>query len=124
MPRFAFLLACLAAGACSHAAPRAPDTLAQLQALGSDAACTSDQQCRTLPLGAKACGGPESYLAYSTARTRPQRAQALAERYRKERAAANRASGLASDCRFLADPGAQCRAGSCQLGGTGDALAR
>ncbi|MCE3264612.1 MAG: hypothetical protein K0R43_3691 [Pseudoduganella sp.] len=124
MLRSIFLLACLAAVPLTHAAPRAPDTLAQLQALGRDAPCNSDQQCRSLPIGAKACGGPESYLAYSTARTSAQRAQALAERYRKEREAANQAGGVVSDCRFLMDPGAQCRAGTCQLGGAVDALAR
>lgn len=123
MKRMILLLACLAASACSHAAPGASPALAELRALGRAADCTADQQCRTVPVGAKACGGPESYLAYSTARTSPEKAKALAERYRKEREADNKASGLVSDCRYLMDPGAQCRAGTCQLGGPGGALA-
>jgi hypothetical protein len=122
MKRLAFLLACIAATACSHATPPgASDALTQLRAIGRDAACTSDQQCRTVPVGAKACGGPQSYLAYSTAKTDPEQAKALAERYRKEREAHNLASGQASDCRFLPDPGAQCRAGTCQLRSAGGA---
>lgn len=108
----AILLACLAA--CGHSQAN-PDTLAQLKALAGDAACSSDAQCRTVPVGAKACGGPESYLAYSTDKTSPGKAAELAQRYRKEREAANKASGRISDCRFLMDPGAQCRAGKCQL---------
>ncbi|XLZ72504.1 hypothetical protein ABT364_11225 [Massilia sp. SR12] len=112
MKRLALLLACLAATACGHAAP---DTLSQLRALERDAACSSDQQCRSVALGAKSCGGPEAYMAYSSAKASAEKVQALAERYREERKAANKASGLASDCRYLMDPGAQCRAGSCQL---------
>jgi hypothetical protein len=123
MNRYALLLACLAASACSHATPGGSTTLAELRALGRSAACTADQQCKTVPVGAKSCGGPESYLAYSTASTSPEKAKALAERYRQEREAENKASGMVSDCRFHMDPGAQCRAGSCQLGGPNGALA-
>ncbi|KQZ43781.1 hypothetical protein [Duganella sp. Root1480D1] len=123
MNRIVLLLACLAASACSHATPGESKKLAELRAIGRELACTTSQQCKTVPVGAKSCGGPESYLAYSTARTSTEKANALAERYRKEREAENQASGLASDCRFLMDPGAQCRAGSCQLGGSNGALA-
>jgi hypothetical protein len=123
MKRLAFLFACIAATACSHATPPgASDALTQLRAIGRDATCTSDPQCRTVPVGAKACGGPQSYLAYSTAKTDPERAGELAERYRKEREAHNQASGQVSDCRFIADPGAQCRAGTCQLRNPGGAV--
>ncbi|WP_374582212.1 hypothetical protein [Pseudoduganella sp.] len=122
MKCLAFLLACLAASACSHAAPPASEPLAQLRALERDAACSSDQQCRSVALGAKSCGGPEAYMAYSTAKASADKVQALAERYRKEREAANKASGLVSDCRYLMDPGALCRAGRCQLGNGAAAL--
>jgi len=118
MKQFAILLACLGAAACSHATP--PDTLSQLRAIGRDAACSSDQQCRTVPLGAKSCGGPEGYLAYSTVRNDPAKVAQLAERYREERRAANARSGMVSDCRYMADPGAVCVAGTCKLGGLSD----
>lgn len=42
--------------------------------------------------------------------------RALGERYQAERKASNAASGMMSDCRFIPDPGAVCRAGTCQLG--------
>jgi hypothetical protein len=61
-------------------------------------------------------------MAYSTANVSTEKAASLAARYRKEREAENQASGLVSDCRFLMDPGAQCRAGTCQLGGKNGAL--
>jgi len=123
MKRLSLLLACLVASACGHATPGESGTLAELRAIGRAAACTSDQQCKTVPLGAKSCGGPESYMAYSTAKASVEKVTALAERFRKEREAENQASGLASDCRFMMDPGARCRAGTCQLGGSNGALA-
>ncbi len=99
------------------------DTLGSLRALAADAACSDSAQCRTLPLGARACGGPEAYLAYSTAKGSEAQLRSLAERYQAERRAANKASGMMSTCQFMPDPGAVCQAGRCQLG-TGEALAR
>ncbi|WP_036213511.1 hypothetical protein [Massilia alkalitolerans] len=99
------------------------DTLGSLRALVGDAACSDSAQCRTLPLGARACGGPEAYLAYSTAKGSEAQLRSLAERYQAERRAANKASGMMSTCQFMPDPGAVCQAGRCQLG-TGEALAR
>lgn len=122
MKRFVFLLACLVAGACSHANTSGSKTLTELRQLGRAVDCTSDQQCKTVAVGAKSCGGPESFMVYSTANTSPEKVNAVAERYRKERELENKLSGLASDCRMLMDPGAQCRAGFCQLGGANGAL--
>jgi hypothetical protein len=98
------------------ATPAAGGTLEQIRALIGAAACTKAAQCRTLPLGARACGGPEGYLPWSSAQTSGQALAALGERYKAERTAQNAASGAMSDCRFIADPGALCRAGTCQLG--------
>lgn len=122
MNRIALLLACLAASACSHATPGESRTFSELRAIGRTAGCSSDQQCKTVPVGAKSCGGPESYMAYSTAHVSSEKALSLAARYRKEREAENQASGVVSDCRFMMDPGAQCRAGTCHLGGKNGAL--
>ena len=100
------------------------DTLARIRALAGAAACSDDAQCHTLALGARACGGPESYLPWSSAHTPQSEIQALGERYKEERRAANEASGAMSTCRFMPDPGAVCRAGSCQLGTGAAAVAR
>jgi hypothetical protein len=134
--RMRTLLLLLLAGcaACSTgAAPQAPqapqsrpatqqgqgDTLARIRALVGTPGCSSDDQCHTLALGARPCGGPESYLPWSSAKTSPAEIQALGERYQEERRAANKASGGVSTCQFLMDPGAVCRAGTCQPGGGG-----
>jgi hypothetical protein len=119
---FLILLACVTCVACAatakapkqKAAP-AGDTLAQIRALIGDATCTDSSQCRTLPIGARPCGGPQAYLPWSTAKTDGVALGVLAEQFKKEREAALAASGELSDCRFYPDPGAVCRAGTCQL---------
>ena len=94
----------------------APAALERIRALVGTPTCASDAQCHTLAIGAKACGGPESYLAWSSASTPEAELRTLGERYKEERRAANAASGMMSTCSFLADPGATCKAGTCQLG--------
>lgn len=92
-----------------------PDTLAQIKDLIGKAECSSDSQCQILPIGARPCGGPASYLAWSTAKTSSSEIQALADRFRAEQQERNARSGMVSDCRAIAPPAAVCRAGSCQL---------
>ncbi len=91
------------------------DLLAQIRALIGNASCTDGSQCRTLPIGARACGGPEGYLAYSTSSAPEAELKALAERHKQERADFHAKSGMMSNCRFMPDPGAVCVAGTCQL---------
>jgi hypothetical protein len=97
------------------AAPAASGTLARIHALVGKAECSSDSQCQVLPIGAKACGGPASYLAFSNASTSAAEVQALAERYHGEQQASNQRSGMISDCRVVPTPAAACRANTCQL---------
>jgi hypothetical protein len=98
------------------AAPASSGTLGQIQALIGKAECSSDSQCQVLPIGAKACGGPAGFLAWSTAKTNAAELQALAERYKAEQQASNDSSGRISNCRVLTPPAAACRANTCQLG--------
>ncbi|MFC0131693.1 hypothetical protein CR105_12670 [Massilia eurypsychrophila] len=98
-------------------APAAANDLpAQMRAQIGNAACTDSAQCKTVPLGARACGGPEGYLAYSAAKTPAAPLLALAERYAQQRSAEQAAAGMASTCQMAVDPGAVCQAGACQLG--------
>jgi hypothetical protein len=131
--RTLILLLLAGCAACTTAAPQAPqapqsrtapqdgqgDTLARIRALAGTPSCSSDDQCHSLALGARPCGGPESYLVWSSAKTPQAEIQALGERYKAERRAANAASGRVSTCQFLMDPGAVCRAGTCQPGNGG-----
>jgi hypothetical protein len=90
-------------------------TLARIHALVGKADCSADSQCQVLPVGARACGGPAGFLAWSSATTDGSELQALADAYRSQQAA-NAASGRVSTCRVLTPPAAACRANTCQLG--------
>ena len=45
------------------------DSAAAIRALIGDAACDSNAQCHAVGIGARACGGPSAYLAWSSLRT-------------------------------------------------------
>lgn len=97
-------------------------TLNRLIQLIGDAACDSAGECHTVGIGDKPCGGPEAYLAWSSAVTQPDALAALASRHRESRRLENERSGMRSNCAVTLDPGAVCRprAGdgkrTCQLG--------
>lgn len=108
--------ACQAQGTAAPA-PRAAEVAlrARIQAEVGNAACTADAQCRTLPIGEKACGGPESWLAWSTRHSQIERLKPLSDELAALARQRNERSGMLSNCRFMADPGAQCREGQCTL---------
>ena len=74
-------------------------------------------QCRTIAFGAKGCGGPATYLIYSTARTDERRLRQLVNAYNRRAAERNERLGGISDCLFVSPPpvalvGGQCVAAS------------
>lgn len=79
------------------------------------AACDNAKQCRSLPVGHKACGGPEGYRAYSTKTSNADKLVKLATQQAEEQKAADAASGRMSNCSMAMDPGATCNAGTCVL---------
>jgi hypothetical protein len=107
------------AAAAVRAPASAPDPLAPVRALIGDAACSGDEQCHTIAVGAKACGGPEAYLAWSTQRTEEKALEAAAAAYSSRRLDIVARGGRVSNCALTVDPGASCQpagaARSCQL---------
>ncbi|WP_306391121.1 hypothetical protein [Telluria beijingensis] len=90
-------------------------TVAEIRRLVGAASCDSSAQCRTLPVGARPCGGPDFYLPWSSPHPDEARLLALAQRSRSERQAEAGRSGELSTCQHRPDPGAVCVAGRCQL---------
>lgn len=137
----------LASAACRSDAPQAPaqsavgsataaarDTaaasgnlLARIDA-ARGTACSADAQCHTIGVGAKACGGPERYLAWSSRDDDGTRLRALVAEHAAARRAEDAKAGLMSTCSVVPDPGAACVAGQCVLQsaapGAGGVLAR
>lgn len=109
-------LACSALAACAQTPPE-PESARlarELRTLIGPAACNSDAQCRTVPVGAKACGGPAGYWAWSTQGTDADAVAALARRQADAHKREVEASGMRSNCAMVSDPGAACVAGRCQ----------
>jgi hypothetical protein len=104
-------LALLLATACAaQAPPRLParPVAGSIDALIGDAACESDAQCKTIGIGAKACGGPDAYRAWSIARTDAIALEQAAAEHAAERRKQIAARGEMSTCSVVRDPGAFC----------------
>lgn len=90
---------------------------AQLDKTLADAArCSTDNECRSVAVGGKACGGPTGYRAYSSKLADVAAVERLADQERHLSLAAARASGRVSPCYMVADPGARCEARQCVTG--------
>lgn len=122
-------LLCLAgpAAAVDPAAPAAsaPASVAlhaRIVELIGEPTCDGQGQCHAAGLGQRPCGGPESWLPWSTKVTDPRTLQEAIDALAQARVAENKAAGLLSDCHYRPDPPAVCRARSsdgkkmCELG--------
>ncbi|GIZ52782.1 hypothetical protein [Noviherbaspirillum aridicola] len=85
-----------------------------------DASAQRPEQCRVLPLGARACGGPQAYLVYSTARADERRLQELARQYTEAEQKYNRIAGTMSTCSHIEPPQVRLQHGRCTARSTHD----
>lgn len=112
------LLPCLALTAAACATAGDEDALARLRALSAASTCRQSSECSTVPVGAKACGGPAGYVAVAQADLPA--AQALAQRHLQYRLQQrSKHPEPPSNCAVTPDPGAQCVEGRCVAGGRG-----
>jgi hypothetical protein len=87
---------------------------ADAAALAKDVPCSSSSVCRTIAFGAKACGGPQRYLIYSTAATDSARLAREVARYNDAERKRNREEGRMSDCMMVVRPQVSCISGQCR----------
>jgi len=115
----ALLLACQAQTPPSSVARTGPAAeaalLQRIEAEIGQAECSSTAECRSLPIGAKACGGPARWIAWSTRHSRAEQLQAWAAELARRQRQREEAHGLVSTCSIVPDPGASCDAGRCVL---------
>lgn len=119
-------VALLAAALCTTAtAGSEADLLRKIDREIGSARCQNDSQCRVLPIGASACGGPDSYRAWSTLEGNARTLADLAARYTQRREQAGAAGGLSDLCVVRPEPSVYCeRQGTqtrCVLSSTGQA---
>ena len=86
---------------------------AEARTLATVSGCTTASECRTAPVGSRACGGPRYYIPYC-AKTTDSAAlfRRLAEVAKAEEAF-NRKYGIASTCEFRMPPAVAVSGGSC-----------
>jgi hypothetical protein len=84
-----------------------------------DAPCSSSSVCQTIPFGAKACGGPQQYLIYSTSATDSARLAREVARYNEAQRKRNREEGRVSDCSVVVRPQVSCVSGQCRAAPAG-----
>lgn len=95
--------------------PSSAGILAAIHTEVGDAACDGPAQCHSIAIGAKACGGPDGYLAWSSKRTDEKKLRSLIEQHAFVRKQENLRNNMASTCVFETNPGATCQAARCSL---------
>jgi len=107
---------CVALSACGGSSEVEAATLgARIEALEAEiqlrigpALCKADEDCRALPIGALACGGPSKFLPYSVVATDETALERVAEQHRRLSAEQVRAEGTVGPCMMLSPPLPRC----------------
>ena len=101
--------------------PTAESLKAQLNALKTEidttigsADCSNSKQCSALAIGHKACGGPMTYIPYSTENTDTTKLLELSEQHQQRNKELNQLTGMMSDCMMVMQPAFICRDNRCQ----------
>lgn len=103
-------------------APRSTSLLVPVTTIIGEAECDNQSQCHAIGVGAKACGGPGGYLAWSDKKTDPTALRTAVEAQARAQVEENKTSGLLSNCMVVPEPPAVCRPRAsdgkktCQLG--------
>jgi hypothetical protein len=88
---------------------------AEARALASPDGCAQPGDCRSAPVGAKACGGPRGYVVYCAATTDTVALFRKLEQHRRAEAAFNEKYGKFSTCDFASPPQTELAGGTCRV---------
>lgn len=75
----------------------------EIENLANTPICDGDFECKFIAFGSKPCGGPQSYLIYSTSIDTEQ-LESLVETYNQNEARYNAENGIFSDCSIVMPP--------------------
>lgn len=89
----------------------------EARALAKVEGCEQSGQCRTAPVGSRACGGPRSYLPYCPLTTDSAALFSKLDELARAESEFNRRSGMVSTCEFRMPPGVEVVGGQCVAGG-------
>ncbi len=85
----------------------------QAKAAAKTTGCSSESQCRSAPVGNRACGGPRYYIAYCAATTDSVALFRKLDEVKAAENAFNTKYGLASTCEFRMPPEVGIVGGGC-----------
>lgn len=88
---------------------------AEIVKLIGEPRCVNLVHCRVLALGARPCGGPSEYLAYSSTTGKGETLEAKAYEYSFLEEEVNRKKSVVGACEVLSQPRAACIDGRCVL---------
>lgn len=120
LPAFAALALAACVSALSTETTEAEDQAelarleAEARALASPDGCAQPGDCRSAPVGAKACGGPRTYVVYCAGTTGTTALFRKLEQLRRAEAAFNEKHGKFSTCDFATPPQTELAGGTCR----------
>lgn len=76
---------------------------AEIEALANTSICNENTTCKFIAFGSKPCGGPWSYIVYSTS-IDTQKLEDLVQKYNQVETDFNNKWGIASDCAIVNPP--------------------
>lgn len=85
----------------------------EIQEFAKNKACSNGDDCRTMPMGAKACGGPTNYIIYALSKTDEKVLTEKVKQYTDFQKELNIKYNRSSDCLFLSPPTVDCLNGVC-----------
>ncbi len=85
----------------------------ELNALIANTQCDTSAQCKVMPVGSKACGGPSDYVVYSTKAANEGQVSSLAKQITALEKAYNTQNEMMSTCQHLTAPSTQCVENKC-----------
>ena len=88
----------------------------QARALAKADGCDRADQCASAPMGAKACGGPRTYLVYCKATTDEAALMRTLDELKRAEEEYNRTAGIMSDCSMAMRPVVRLEGRTCTAG--------
>jgi hypothetical protein len=85
----------------------------EIEEFAKNKACTNGDGCKTMAIGAKACGGPTHYIIYSLSKTDEKQLAEKVKQYTDFQKELNIKYNRVSDCLFLQPPSVDCLNGVC-----------
>ncbi|GAA3631625.1 hypothetical protein [Flavivirga jejuensis] len=76
---------------------------AEIETLASTSVCNETSECKFIALGSKPCGGPWTYLTYTTS-INVEQLQAIVKEYNQKEAVFNTKWDIPSDCALTLQP--------------------